>query len=44
MHNNLKTNTPIKIINPSNSKTVETKIYKKATYPNIFHMRVILFG
>ena len=38
MHNNLKTNTPIKIINPSNSKTVETKIYKKATYPNIFHM------
>ena len=28
MHNILKVNTPIKIINPSNSKFIETKIYK----------------
>ena len=33
MHNLLKTNTPIKIINPANSKFIETKIYKKANYP-----------
>ena len=36
MHSLLKTNTPIKIINPANSKVVETKIYKKANYPKIF--------
>ena len=36
MHNLLKTNTPIKIINPINSKIVETKIYKRANYPKIF--------
>tara|TARA_Y100000310_G_scaffold158453_1_gene157858 strand:+ start:49 stop:804 length:756 start_codon:yes stop_codon:yes gene_type:complete len=36
MHNLLKLNTPIKIINPANSKVIETKIYKKANYPNIF--------
>ena len=38
MHNQLKMNTPIKIINPDNLKSVETKIYKKANYPNIFNM------
>ena len=36
MHSLLKTNTPIKIINPANSKVVETTIYKKANYPKIF--------
>jgi hypothetical protein len=36
LHNFLKPNTPIKIINPSNSKFIETKIYKKSIYPQIF--------
>ena len=36
MHSLLKINTPIKIINPANSKVIETKIYKKANYPKIF--------
>ena len=36
MHNLLKKNTPIRIINPANSKVIETKIYKKANYPKIF--------
>ena len=36
MHNILKSNTPIRIINPANSKVIETKIYKKANYPRIF--------
>ena len=36
MHSLLKMNTPIKIINPVNSKFIETKIYKKASYPTIF--------
>jgi len=38
MHSFLKTNTPIKIINPENSKVIETKIYKKADYPKIFNV------
>ena len=38
MHNQLKMNTPIKIINPDNLKSIETKIYKKANYPKIFNM------
>ena len=40
MHNLLKTNTPIKIINPVNSRVIETKIYKKADYPKIFNIVV----
>ena len=36
MHNKLKPNTRIKIINPVNSKVVTTKVYNKADYPNIF--------
>lgn len=36
MHNLLKANTPVKIINPSNLKVIEAKIYKKAVYPEIF--------
>ena len=38
MHSILKRNTPVKIMNPSNSKVVETIIYKKANYPKIFNM------
>jgi len=38
MHNTLRKNTPVKIINPDNNKIVETKIYKKADYPAIFNM------
>ncbi len=37
MHNFLKINTPVKIINPKNSKFIDTKIYKQAIFPNIFH-------
>ena len=37
MHSLLKTNTPVKIINPVNSKIIETKIYRKASYPKIFN-------
>jgi len=40
MHNSLKTNTPIKIINPVNSKVIETKVHKKANYPKIFNVVV----
>ena len=36
MHNILKKNTPIKIINPENSKVVDAKIYNKSIYPEIF--------
>ena len=38
MHNLLNKNTPIKIINPENSKVVETKIFRKANYPMIFNI------
>ena len=38
MHNLLKINTPVRIINPDNSKVIETKIYKKANYPKIFNV------
>ena len=38
MHSQLKTNTPLKIINPVNSKVIETKTYKKAKYPKIFNI------
>jgi len=37
MHSTLKTNTPIKIVNPENSKYIITKIIKKAEYPKIFN-------
>ena len=40
MHNILKINTPIKIINPDNSKVIETKVHKKANYPKIFNIVV----
>ena len=38
MHSTLKKNTLIAIINPVNSKSIETKIFKKANYPNIFNI------
>ena len=38
IHDVLKINTPIKIINPDNSKVVEAKIYRKGNYPKIFNM------
>ena len=38
MHSFLKINTLIKVINPDNSKIIETKIYKKAKYPEIFNV------
>ena len=38
MHNILKKNTPVKIINPINGKVIKTKIYKKAEYPKIFNL------
>ena len=38
LHSSLKKNTPIKIINPVNSKTVETKIHSQAKYPKIFNI------
>ena len=36
IHSSLKRNTPIKIINPTNSNFIETKISKTASYPKIF--------
>ena len=38
MHRLLKRNTSVKIINPDNSKIVESKVYKKADYPQIFNV------
>jgi len=36
MHYSLKRNTHIRITNPLNSKTIDTKVHKKANYPKIF--------
>ena len=38
MHSFLKKNTPIKIINPVNSKVLETRVHKIANYPKIFNI------
>jgi len=38
MHSTLNVNTPIKIINPENSKFIETRISKKGNYSNIFNI------
>ena len=38
MHNTLKINTTVKIINPENLKVIETKVYKNAIYPKIFNI------
>ena len=38
MHSFLKRNTRVRIINPNNSKSIETKISKIAKYPKIFNL------
>ena len=38
MHRSLKPNTKVKITNLSNSKSIESKIVKKANYPPIFNI------
>ena len=38
LHSILKRNTLIRIVNPNNSKVIETKVSKKATYPQIFNI------
>ena len=38
LHNLLKRNTSIKIFNPINSKSVETKVTRKTNYPKIFNI------
>ena len=38
MHNILRVNTPVKILNPKNSKFIETKISRKGNYPKIFNI------
>ena len=38
MHSFLKKNTPIRVINPSNEKFVETKISNRAEYPKIYNI------
>ena len=40
IHNSLKRNTIIKIINPYNSKFIETKITKTANFPEIFNILI----
>jgi hypothetical protein len=40
MHSFLKKGTPVKIINPENSKIIETKIHKLANYPKIFNVLI----
>ena len=38
LHDTLKRNTPVQIINLKNSKSIELKVYKKANYPKIFNV------
>ena len=38
IHDTLKTNTPIKIVNPDNMKFIDVKISKKANFPKIFNV------
>ena len=38
MHSLLKKGTPVKIINPKNSKIIEGKIFKKAKYHKLFNV------
>jgi len=37
-HSFLKKNTSIRIVNPKNQKSVETRIYKRSKYPSIFNI------
>ena len=41
MHSTLRKNTLITIINPVNSKSIETKIFKRANYPNVFNIEIL---
>ena len=38
LHNFLKRNTYIQITNPTNNKSIKTKVLKKANYPNFFNI------
>ena len=38
LHSSLKKNTLVKVINPDTSIAVETKIFRRADYPNIFNI------
>ena len=38
LHSELKKSTPVRITNLSNSKFIDSKIYKKANYPDIFNV------
>ena len=38
LHSTLRNNTPVRITNLKNSKSLETKVYKKANYPKIFNV------
>ena len=38
MHNVLRRNTPVKIINPINSKSIETKVFVTGNYPKLFNV------
>ena len=40
LHRTLKNNTPVLITNLKNSKSLETKVYRKANYPKIFNVVV----
>ena len=40
LHANLKRNTLVRITNLKNSKSLDTKIYKKAKYPKIFNVLI----
>jgi len=40
LHKFLKINTTVKLTNPTNSKFIVAKIYKKADYPNIFNLLI----
>ena len=40
LHSTLKNNTLVRITNLKNSKSLETKVYKKANYPKIFNVVV----
>ena len=40
LHRSLKTNTAVRITNLKNSKSLDTKIYRKAKYPKIFNVLI----
>ena len=40
LHKSLKTNTTVRITNLKNSKSLDTKVYRKAKYPEIFNVLI----